>query len=148
MAEGTVTGGRVRRIPMRLWLGAAFALVSLITAASVYVFVDDSSGRTLRSESADLAVGKTASLADELGQVDKLHAANLLAQANTGTFTAWALNRHGHPFAAGQEFAQLTSVQQRPEALRVALDGRRYKASLPTTSPSPPHRSSAAGKCR
>jgi two-component system phosphate regulon sensor histidine kinase PhoR len=115
---------------MRLWLGAAFALVSLITAASVYVFVDDSSGRTLRSESADLAVGKTASLADELGRVDKLHAANLLAQANTGTFTAWALNRHGHPFAPGQEFAQLTSVQQRPEALRVALDGRRYRASL------------------
>ena len=115
---------------MRLWLGAAFALVSLITAASVYVFVDDSSGRTLRSESADLAVGKTASLADELGRVDKLHAANLLAQANTGTFRAWALNRHGHPFAPGQEFAQLTSVQQRPEALRVALDGRRYRASL------------------
>ena len=54
---------------MRLWLGAAFALVSLITAASVYVFVDDSSGRTLQSESADLAVGKTASLADDLGRV-------------------------------------------------------------------------------
>jgi signal transduction histidine kinase len=116
---------------MRLWLGAAFALVSLITAASVYVFVDDSSGRTLQSESADLAVGKTASLADDLGQVDKLHAANVLAQANSGTSRAWALNRHGHPIAPGQEFATLATVQQRPEALRVALDGRRYKASLP-----------------
>jgi signal transduction histidine kinase len=116
---------------MRLWLGAAFALVSLITAASVYVFVDDSSGRTLQSESADLAVGKTASLADDLGQVDKLHAANVLAQANSATFRAWALNRHGHPVAPGQEFAPLAAVQQRPEALRVALDGRRYKAILP-----------------
>jgi signal transduction histidine kinase len=116
---------------MRLWLGAAFALVSLITAASVYVFVDDSSGRTLQSESADLAVGKTASLADALGRVDKLHAANALADANAATFRAWALNRHGHPFAPGQEFAQLTAVQQRPDALRVALDGRRYRASLP-----------------
>jgi signal transduction histidine kinase len=116
---------------MRLWLGTAFALVSLITAASVYVFVDDSSGRTLQSESADLAVGKTASLADDLGRVDKLHAANVLADANTPTFRAWAVNRHGHPFAPGQEFAQLSTLQQRPEALRVALDSRRYKASLP-----------------
>src|SRR4051794_29525630 len=132
MAEGSVRGGgRGRRISMRVWLGAAFALVSLITAAAVYVFVDDSSGRTLQSESADLAVGKTASLADDLGRVDKLHAANVLAQGNTATFRAWALNRHGHPFAPGQEFVQLASVQQRPEALRVALDSRRYKASLP-----------------
>jgi two-component system, OmpR family, phosphate regulon sensor histidine kinase PhoR len=116
---------------MRLWLGASFALVSLITAASVYVFVDDSSGRTLQSESADLAVGKTASLADDLGRVDKLHGANVLTDSNSATFRAWAVNRHGHPFAPGQEFSQLAAVQQRPEALRVALDGRRYKASLP-----------------
>ncbi|HEY6654333.1 MAG TPA: HAMP domain-containing protein, partial [Solirubrobacterales bacterium] len=116
---------------MRLWLGAAFALVSLITAASVYVFVDDSSGRTLQSESADLAVGKTASLADDLGRSDKFHAANVLTQADTTTFKAWALNRHGHAFAPGQNFAGLDSLQQRPEAFRVALDGRRYNAMLP-----------------
>jgi two-component system, OmpR family, phosphate regulon sensor histidine kinase PhoR len=116
---------------MRLWLGAAFALVSLITAASVYVFVDDSSGRTLQSESADLAVGKTASLADELGRVDKLQAANVLAQADSATFNAWALNRHGHPFAPGQNFAALDTLPQRPEAIQVAQDGRRYRASLP-----------------
>jgi signal transduction histidine kinase len=116
---------------MRLWLGAAFAMVSLITAASVYVFVDDSSGRTLQSESADLAVGKTASLADDLGRVDKLHAANVLTQANTATFTAWGLNRHGHPFAPGQDFMPLDAVQQRPDAFRSALDGRRYRATLP-----------------
>src|SRR3954451_21322276 len=112
MVEVSVRGGeKGRRIPMRFWLGAAFALVSLITAASVYVFVDDSSGRTLQSESADLAVGKTASLADDLGRVDKLHAANVLAQANTGSFEAWALNRHGRALAPGQEFIQLASVQ-------------------------------------
>jgi len=116
---------------MRLWLGAAFALVSLITAASVYVFVDDSSGRTLQSESADLAVGKTASLADDLGRSDKFHAATVLAQSNSATFKAWALNRHGRPFAPGQNFAELDSLQPRPEAFRVALDGRRYKATLP-----------------
>src|SRR3954470_4069523 len=132
MVEGSFRGGESqRRIPMRLWLGTAFALVSLITAASVYVFVDDSSGRTLQSESADLAVGKTASLADDLGRADKFHAANVLAQSNSATLKAWALNRNGHPFAPGQNFAGLDSLQQRPEAFRVALDGRRYRASLP-----------------
>jgi signal transduction histidine kinase len=116
---------------MRVWLGAAFALVSLITAASVYVFVDDSSGRTLQSESADLAAGKTSSLADDLGKVDKLHAANVLAQANSETFEAWAVNRHGNPFAPGQDLAALATVQQKAEAIRAALANRSYRASLP-----------------
>jgi len=116
---------------MRLWLGAAFGLVSLITAASVYVFVDDSSGRTLESESADLAAGKTSSLADDLAKVDKLHAANVLAQANSETFEAWALNRHGNPFAPGQDLAALGTVQLRDEAIRAALANRSYRASLP-----------------
>src|SRR6266513_2239204 len=108
MADASVRGGeRGRRVPMRLWLGASFALVSLITAASVYVFVDDSSGRTLQSESADLAAGKTSSLADDLAKVDKLHAANVLAQANSETFEAWAVNRHGNSFAPGQNLAAL-----------------------------------------
>jgi signal transduction histidine kinase/HAMP domain-containing protein len=116
---------------MRLWLGAAFAVVSLITAASVYVFVDDSSGRTLQSEAADLAVGKTSSLADDLGRGDKLRVANELTNSNNGTFEAWAVNRHGKPFAPGQDFAALTAIEQEPEAIRVALDGRRYSAKLP-----------------
>lgn len=116
---------------MRLWLGAAFAGVSLVTAASVYVFVDDSSGRTLQSQSADLAVGRTSGLADELGKADKRHAANVLAQASTGNFEAWALNRHGNPFAPGQDLGALAAVPQEQEAVRVALGGRLYRASLP-----------------
>src|SRR5882724_9395601 len=132
MADGSPRGGeRGRRIPMRLWLGAAFAGVSLITAASVYVFVDDSSGRTLHSQSADLAVGKTSSLADDLGKVDKLHAANVLALANTGNFAAWAVNRNGNALAPGQDLATLAAVPQKGDAVRAALDNRRYKASLP-----------------
>jgi signal transduction histidine kinase len=116
---------------MRLWLGAAFGLVSLITAASVYVFVDDSSGRTLQSESADLAAGKTSKLANDLARADKVRAANLLAQANSETFEAWAVNRHGNPFAPGQDLDALGTVQQRSEAMRAALANRSYRASLP-----------------
>ena len=118
-------------MPMRFWLGAAFAGVSLITAASVYVFVDDSSGRTLQSESADLAVGKTTTLANELAKLDKQHARVELAQSNTGNFEAWAINRHGNPWAPGQDLAKLATVSQKPEAVRVAMDGRFYRTSLP-----------------
>src|SRR5918994_2539 len=89
MANASLRGGeRGRRVPMRVWLGAAFAGVSLITAAAVYLFVDDSSGRTLQSESADLAAGKTSSLADHLAKVDKLHAENVLDHAHPETFPA------------------------------------------------------------
>ena len=117
---------------MRLWLGAAFALVTLITAASVYVFVDDSSGRTLQSQSADLAVGKTSSLADDLGKADKLHAANVLAEANTGNFEVWAVNRHGNALRARPGPGRRWPPSRRSgEAVRVALDNRRYSASLP-----------------
>ena len=132
MAEGSAkVVGRGRRVPMRLWLGAAFAGVSLITAAAVYVFVDDSSGRTLQSQSADLAVGKTSRLADDLGNLDKLRAATELANANSENFEAWAVNRQGNPYAPGQDFATLGTVQQEPEAVRVALDSRRYRALQP-----------------
>src|SRR4051794_32437042 len=126
--RGPRGGENGRRIPMRLWLGAAFALVTLITAASVYVFVDDSSGRTLQSQSADLAVGKTSSLADDLGKVDKLHAANVLLGANTGNFEAWAVNRHGNALAPGQDLAALAAVPSKGEAVRAPLGNTADKA--------------------
>ena len=116
---------------MRVWLGAAFAAVSLITAASVYVFVNDSSGRTLQSESADLAVGKTSSLAGELAKADKAHAESILANSNTPNFEAWAINRHGNPYAPGQDFTVLAGVPQQQEAIRAALAGRSFRANLP-----------------
>src|SRR5919108_1482774 len=119
-ARRTRGGGRGRRVPMRLWLGAAFGLVSLITAASVYVFVADSSGRTLQSESADLAAGKTSSLANNLAKLDKLHASALLSQVNSETFRAWAVNRHGNPFAPGQDLTALAAVPQQGDAARAA----------------------------
>ena len=117
---------------MRLWLGAAFAGVSLITAAAVYLFVDDSSGRTLQSESADLAVGKTSSLADSLAKVDKL----------AGRERA-RLRQHRDLRGLGGEPARQSLCARagygRPcrspaagdEAVRVALEGRRYRAALP-----------------
>jgi signal transduction histidine kinase len=116
---------------MRLWLGAAFAGVTLITAASVYVFVNDSSGRTLQSQAADLAVGRSAGLADALAKAEKGEAAPLLADANTDTFEAWAVNRHGEPFAPQSSFDELAGIEQSAAAVQTAITGRRYRLGLP-----------------
>ncbi len=116
---------------MRLWLGAAFAGVTLITAASVYVFVNDSSGRTLESQASDLAFGRTAALADASAKAEKGEAAPLLADANTDTFEAWAVNRHGEPFAPQANFDELAGIEQSGAAIQTALTGRRYNVGLP-----------------
>jgi len=116
---------------MRLWLGAAFAGVTLITAASVYVFVNDSSGRTLQSQAGDLAVGRTSSLADALAKAGKGEAADILAEANTDAFEAWAVSRHGEPFAPQANFDELAGIEQSGAAVQTALTGRRYKLGLP-----------------
>jgi two-component system, OmpR family, phosphate regulon sensor histidine kinase PhoR len=127
-ASGTFRG---RRIGMRLWLGAAFAGVTLVTAASVYLAVNDSSGRTLQSEAADLAVGRTSSLADDLAKAEKGEADQILTDANTDQFEAWAINRHGEPYAPQSDFEDLATVEHGVEAAQSALGGRRYKAGLP-----------------
>ena len=125
--------GSGRRIGMRLWLGAAFAGVTLITAVAVYIFVDDSSGRTLQSESADLAVGphhqprRPASRGASNGE-----AAQILNEANTETFEVWAVNRSGGPFAAIDAIppADLRTVEQAGQAVRRGRAGGASAADL------------------
>jgi two-component system, OmpR family, phosphate regulon sensor histidine kinase PhoR len=130
-ARGGVGG---RRIPMRLWLGAAFATVTVITAFAVYIFVDDSSGRTLQSESSDLAVGRTTSVADALEQarMQPAEEARILDEANTDNFEVWAINRKGGPFApSATPPRDLRTVQGAGDASAAARAGRRYRLELP-----------------
>ena len=54
-------------VGMRLWLGAAFALVGAITAVTVYQFVRNSNESILQERSTEIAVGRTIDLADEVG---------------------------------------------------------------------------------
>jgi signal transduction histidine kinase len=116
---------------MRVWLGAAFGAVTLITAAAVYLFVDDSSGRTLSSEAADLAVGRTTSLADQLAGKNDFEAAKILNEANTDTFEVWAVSRTGGPLAdQALHPADMARVESGDEAIAAALDGRRFRDEL------------------
>jgi signal transduction histidine kinase len=121
-----------RRIGMRVWLGAAFAGVTLITAFAVYIFVDDSSGRTLQSESGDLAVGRTTSVADVIGEAPKGGtAAEVLDASNTETFQVWAIDRNGGPFAPNATPpADLREIEQAGDAAQAGRLGRRFRADL------------------
>jgi len=125
--SGASGAGPGRRIGMRLWLAAAFAAVTLITAAAVYLFVDDSSGRTLESESANLAVGRTASLAEQVSDLNDFETAEVLNEANTDTYRVWGVSRGGGSLA-GQAIApgNIAEVEHSREAITAALDGRRY----------------------
>jgi two-component system, OmpR family, phosphate regulon sensor histidine kinase PhoR len=129
--SGASRTGPGRRIGMRLWLGAAFAAVTLITAAAVYVFVDDSSGRTLEGESTNLAIGRTANLADQLSNRNDFEAAELLNEANSETYEVWGVSRQGGPLAEQAILpGDVAEVERGPEAIATALGGRRYSTDL------------------
>jgi signal transduction histidine kinase len=119
-----------RRIGMRLWLGAAFAAVGVITAASVYLFVSDSSERVLSDRSTELAAGRTAGVADRLGDAGK-DPEEVIAGAKGGGFRAWYFDSGGELVAPRAADSALNSITTRRRALRLALDGFRYTAVLP-----------------
>jgi two-component system phosphate regulon sensor histidine kinase PhoR len=114
---------------MRVWLGAAFAGVSLITASSVYLFVNDSSGRALRTQATDLAVGRTSSLADELSGASRGEAESLLREANTDTFEVLAVTPKQQPI--GSFRSDLTQTRRGRAAITKALAGLRYRTENP-----------------
>lgn len=115
---------------MRLWLGAAFAGVTVITAFAVYIFVDDSSGQTLQDFSADVAVGRANSLADQIQQGEQTPS-EILNSANSETFQVWAIDRRGGPFAVEAiPPADLRTVEQAGNAVTAAQQGRRYRGDL------------------
>ena len=133
---------------MRLWLGAAFAGVTVITAFAVYIFVDDSSGETLQDLSSEVAVGRASSIADQIQQGEQTPSV-ILNEANTETFQVWAVNRNGKPFAIDAiPPADLRTVEQAGDAVAAAQQGRRYRADLTANRTIARRRSSVQGGVR
>lgn len=122
-----------RHIGMRIWLGSAFAVVGLITAAAVYLLVRDSSGRTLSESSGELAVGRTVRLTDSVAASLPGGAEMALSVARTGGFQAWVVGRHGKVLSADPSPGgmRLAEVDSSSAAVAKALRGRRYEADLP-----------------
>src|SRR5918995_5700879 len=100
-----------RRMGMRLWLGAAFGGVSLVTAASVYLFVSDSSGSTLSDQAADLAVGRTSSLANELSRTERRKADAVLADFTSEFNMPFAVNARGRSLSPADAAAEIRRLE-------------------------------------
>jgi signal transduction histidine kinase/HAMP domain-containing protein len=114
---------------MRLWLGAAFALVGVITAATVYAFVHDSNESVISQRSSELAVGRAIHLADELGIA--VQPEEVVSAAKGTGFQAWYFNRNGSlvtPHPGGRFLGQ---IKFRREAVRAALSGTRFSRRVP-----------------
>jgi signal transduction histidine kinase len=117
---------------MRIWLGLAFAAVGVLTAASVYLFVSDSSDDAISQRSGELAVGRTVRVADQIGAVPVRQTQTLLRRGAGDSFAAWAYDRRGRLIAqAAQPGVPLAIVPGRRGALAKALDGGRYVGDLP-----------------
>src|SRR5680860_347119 len=128
-AAGGAARGLFPRVGMRLWLGAAFTIVGLITAGAVYLFVTDASSRVLSDRSTELAVGRTVRLGDRIGE-DRSAAADIIAGSAEPGFQAWTFDEDGVRNAnIGPDYL-LGTVPNRRDAISQALEGRRYSHSI------------------
>ncbi len=114
---------------MRLWLGAAFALVGAITAVTVYRFVHDSNETVISQRSTELAVGRTVQLADQLGMAK--NAGEVVRAAKDTGFSAWYFNRAGRVVVPDPEGLRLGLIDFRHKAVADALVGRRFTRRAP-----------------
>jgi signal transduction histidine kinase/HAMP domain-containing protein len=128
--------GRPRfRIGVRLWLGAAFAMVGIVTAGSLFLFVTDRSEDVISQSAEELAIGQTLRIADRLGDAPPTAAARILANDrndNDNTFDGWAFNQNGNlissPFT---ERTNVNSIGVGQEAVDRALRGGRFLSPQP-----------------
>src|SRR3954453_5111976 len=98
MADATRSRVRsVRRRPfgVRLSLALAFAAVALITAGLAYLLVSDSGQQAADEDLTQLAVGRTAGLADEIGNRPPRAAAATLAGITEQGYSAWVFDVNG-----------------------------------------------------
>ncbi|MEK6278353.1 MAG: ATP-binding protein [Actinomycetota bacterium] len=114
---------------MRLWLGAAFAAVGVITAGTVFRFVNDSSEKVISDRSTELAVGRTIQLADSLSSAKS--PAEVLKAATDQGFEAWFFNRDGFLVAPHPAGPGLGSIDNRRRAVATAQAGGRITRELP-----------------
>src|SRR5687768_16298595 len=121
-SRGRPTGPRVS---MRLWLGAACTTVGVITAASVYLLVSDSSERVLSERSTELALGRTIALADRLGGSENPE--ELIRGSKSPGFTAWYFDERGILVAPDPAGPLLRRIENRRIAVDTARAGGRFE---------------------
>src|SRR5262245_12230190 len=92
------TGQRsVRRRPfgVRLYLALAFGAVALITAVIAYLVVGDTGNQQVEPQLTDIAVGRTAGLAEAIGDRPPQQTEATLSGVNEEGYSAWVFDREG-----------------------------------------------------
>ena len=124
----------VRRRPfgVRLYLAVAFAAVALITAGLAYLLVSDTGERAADEELMQIAIGRTVSLADEIGSRRDRAAATTLAGITEEGYSAWVFDSDGR-LATTKESrgVDLLAIPGAREAVRAALIGSRFVEERP-----------------
>jgi signal transduction histidine kinase/HAMP domain-containing protein len=119
----------VRRRPfgVRLYLAVAFAAVAVITAGLAYLLVSDTGERAADDELTQIAIGRTVSLADEIGNRPHKAAATTLAGITEGGYSVWVFNAdESLSTRKTSRGVDLADVRGNREAVRVALIGSRF----------------------
>jgi signal transduction histidine kinase len=107
---------------MRMWLIAGFALVGLLTAVIIYLFVVDASEEILTERSIQLASGRTTDLAIQL-QESESDPETDIRQAEGGGATFWYVRADGSVIAP--EGRDLPGNEKLGEAFNSAIIGQR-----------------------
>lgn len=116
-----------RRIGVRTWLAAAFALVGIITALSVYLLVTDTSQEAAQEEARELALGRTVALAQNVGNAPREEVNEILDATRSENFAPWAFGRANNLISPRNVLdVNLGQVEGRSEAIALALSGGRF----------------------
>lgn len=92
MVGSTPSSARRRPFGVRLYLAVAFAAVAMVTAGLAYLVVRDTGERNADEGLAEIAVGRTASLASEIGARPPRAAATTLAGITEEGYSAWVFD--------------------------------------------------------
>ena len=123
---------RRRPFGVRLYLAVAFASVALIALGLAYLLVSDSRELAVDDELTQLALGRTDSLADEIGARPGAAAAATLAGILEEGFSVWVFDSDGvltSPERSGG--VALADVPGTRRAVAASLIGGRYVEELP-----------------
>jgi two-component system phosphate regulon sensor histidine kinase PhoR len=121
---------RRRRLGVRLLLAIAFAVVGLITAGSVYLFVSDRTTEAINEREAEISLERTRRLAARLelgGRIDIRTRSNI-----TANYSAWVFDPQGRLLTerVTKVGKGLDEVPRRDEAVDQALDGEFFQADV------------------
>jgi signal transduction histidine kinase len=126
-----------RPFGVRLWLALMFAAIGILTGASVYLFVSESSERAAEESATQLAQGRTLELANDLEEVPPQSSGQVTAQYRNDAFAPWVFDRDNKLLtrrtiegADNADDRTLARVPNQFRARNVALKGRRYVADF------------------